>query len=210
MMILRPRRQFLRGFLIAACLCALGPALGGCASGGISNFLTRPDVNLTNTNYAAADMLLQQAQNRLSQNTVIALGALTDLNVPGSTAPFGKIISGQVGARFVQLGYNVNMPDDIGTVSAGDMPASPATPVLKAPLAGSPAGQGNVQAMITGHYARSGDKVLINLRVVDMGSSRILGAYDYTVPMSNEVYEMTQPPAPPPSGNPEEKGLFGL
>lgn len=171
-------------------------ALGACDPGSL-RILSSPDVNLASTNYAAADMLLQQSGAHLSQNTILALGALTDLKGPATRAPLGRFVANQVGTRFVQLGYHVNMPDDIGTVSAGDMPASPAAPVMKAPLEGSPVGVGNVQAMITGHYVRSGDEVLVNLRLVDMGSGQIWGAYDYSLPLTNEVYEMLQQPVEP-------------
>lgn len=195
--------KHLRAFLVLA--LAL-PALAACASSLV--MLSAPQVNLTATNYGAADMLLQQSQAKLSQNTVLALGALQDLKVPNNKAPFGRIVASQVGARFVQLGYNVHMPDDIGTVSAGDMPAAPATPVMKAPLnSGKGVSVGNSQAMITGHYARSGDEIMVNIRVVDMGSGQIWGSYDYSVPVNNEIVEMiTPPPAPVPAGATAEKG----
>lgn len=191
-------------------LAVIVPCLAACGAGTL-RMLNQPTTNLTATSYAAADMLVQQSQAHLSQSTVLALGVLTDLKVPGSTAPFGKIVSGQVGARFVQLGYNVHMPDDIGTVSAGDMPASPATPVMKAPLEGLVSGKGvsvgNVQAMITGHYTRSGENILVNLRVVDMGSGQIWGSYDYTIEMTNEISEMATPPLPPLAPG-EKRGFF--
>lgn len=191
-------------------LATFVPLLVACGPGSM-RMLSQPDTNLTAVSYAAADMLVQQAQAKLSQNTVLALGSLTDLNIPGNTAPFGKIVSGQVGARMVQLGYNVHMPDDIGTVSAGDMPAAPAAPVMKAPLDGGVSGKGvsvgNVQAMMTGHYTRSGDNILVNLRIVDMGSGQIWGAYDYTMEMTNEIAEMVTPP-PAPLAPGEKRGLF--
>ncbi len=179
-------------------LALLTPTLSGC--GGSMGLLEQPDTNLTASSYAAADMLVQQSQAHLSQDTVLALGSLADLKNPASTAPFGKTVAGQIGARFVQLGYNVHMPDDIGTVSAGDMPASPAAPVMKAPLEDAPKGGvsvGNVQAMMTGHYVQSGDKILVNLRIVDMGSGRVWGAYDYSIQMTNEIAEMASPPPAP-------------
>lgn len=191
-------------------LALMAPALGGCAPLAM---LSTPQVNLTASSYGAADMLLQQAQSRLSQHTVLALSPLQDLKVPKNTAPFGSIIASQVGARFVQLGYNVHVPDDIGTVSAGDMPAAPATPVLKAPLGitpGSPQGSsvGNTQAMLTGHYARSGNELLINIRIVDMSNGQLWGSYDYTIPVTNEIVEMITPPPAPASPTAENRGFF--
>lgn len=186
------------------------PVLVACGPASLG-ILSTPQVNMTAASYGAADMLLQQSQTKLSQHTVLALGALQDLKLPNGNAPLGRIIAAQVGARFVQLGYNVHMPDDIGTVSAGDMPASPATPVMKAPLNGAPGkgvSVGNTQAMITGHYARSGNEVMVNIRVVDMGSGQIWGSYDYSMPLTNEVAEMM---APPPSGTvtpAEKRGFF--
>ncbi len=203
----------LRSLLVLAWVM---PVLAACGPTSLG-MLSTPQVNITAANYGAADMLLQQSQSKLSQHTVLALGALQDLKVPNSKAPFGRIIASQVGARFVQLGYNIHMPDDIGTVSAGDMPASPATPVMKAPLNSAPdkgVSVGNTQAMITGHYARSGNEVMVNIRVVDMGSGQIWGSYDYTMPVTNEIVEMmTPPPAPPPAATPgtaqpAEKGGF--
>lgn len=188
------------------------PTLVACGPGAM-RMLNAPQVNLTSNSYSAADMLLQQSQSKISQNTVLALGTLTDLKVPGNTAPFGKVIASQVGARFVQLGYNVHMPDDIGTVSAGDMPASPATPVMKAPLqdskpvAGKGVSVGNVQAMITGHYARNGEEVLVNLRIVDMGSGQVWGSYDYSMPLTNDIVDMMTPPAAPGQES-QKPGLF--
>lgn len=193
-------------------LAMLLPVLAACGPGSL-RMLSAPEVNLTAVNYGAADMLLQQAQSRLSQNTVLALGTLTDLKVPNNKAPFGKVIAAQVGARFVQLGYNVHVPDDIGTVSAGDMPAAPAEPVMTAPLdSGKGVTVGNTQAMITGHYARNGEEMLVNLRVVDMGSGQIWGSYDYTMPVTNEIVEMITPPPPPlaPGTVAEEKNMFGF
>lgn len=191
-------------------LAVMIPVLAACGPGSL-RMLSQPEVNLTSISYAAADMLVQQSQAHLSQNTVLALGTLTDLKVPNNPAPFGKIVAGQVGARMVQLGYNIHIPDDIGTVSAGEMPAAPATPVMKAPLEGAVSGKGvsvgNVQAMITGYYTRSGQEIMINLRIVDMGSGRIWSAYDYTIPMTNEIAEMVTPP-PPPLAPGEKRGLF--
>lgn len=182
------------------------PLLAACDPGTL-RVLSSPDVNLTNSNYAAADMLVQQAQGKISQNTILALGALTDLKAPANGAPFGKMVAGQVGARLVQLGYNVNVPDDIGTVSAGDMPASPAAPVMKAPLEGTAVSVGNVQAMVTGHYVRTGGDVLINLRLVDMGTGRIWGSYDYSLPVTNQINDMLSLPQDKAEGT-KKSGLF--
>ena len=209
----------LRSLLVLAWVM---PVLAACGPTSLG-MLSTPQVNMTAANYGAADMLLQQSQAKLSQHTVLALGALQDLKIPNSQAPFGRMVASQVGARFVQLGYNVHMPDDIGTVSAGDMPAAPATPVMKAPLNSAPGKStpdkgvsvGNTQAMLTGHYARSGNEVLVNIRVVDMGSGQIWGSYDYSMPVTNEIVEMmTPPPAPSPAAAPgtaqpaEKSGFF--
>lgn len=192
-------------------LALIAPSLSACAPMAM---LSTPQVNLTASSYGAADMLLQQSQSRLSQHTVLALGALQDLKTPHNTAPFGRIVAAQLGARFVQLGYNVHIPDDIGTVSAGDMPAAPATPVLKAPLSPSPLNKGttvgNTQAMLTGHYVRSGQELMVNIRIVDMGSGQIWGSYDYTIPLTNEIVEMITPPPAPvaPGTTGESRGFF--
>ncbi|MFN3826243.1 MAG: FlgO family outer membrane protein [Micavibrio sp.] len=194
--------------LLLAMMLAPAVLVAACDPGTL-NLLSSPDVNLSNANYAAADMLLQQSKTRVSQNTILALGALSDLKAPDSQAPLGRFMAQQIGTRFVQLGYHVNMPDDIGTVSAGDMPAAPAAPVMAAPLEGSAVGVGNVQAMITGHYVRSGDELLVNIRLVDMGSGQLWGAYDYALPLTNRINEMMKEPISP-SAEKKSSGLFGF
>jgi hypothetical protein len=117
------------------------------------------EVNLTDMNYGAADMMASQSVYLINKRTSIAIKELDNTNkivpegmehVPPAT--FGKVVAEQVGARFVQLGYNV--------VDGNSRSA---------------------QAKISGFYSVVGEKVQVSLRL-QKSDGRILSAYNYSIP----------------------------
>jgi hypothetical protein len=138
---------------------------------------------LRENNYAAADMLIQQSRNNLSLETAIETGILTEVNKPGVYTALGRIIPSQIGARFVQLGYTVK------TLSYESMSGSQAQ--------GSDQGnymqdQSPADVLIAGNYALGRKDVFVNLRLVEIGSGKILAAYDYNVPLTSDIRELSK------------------
>lgn len=137
---------------------------------------------LAQRSYAAVDMLIQQSGSNITQNMPLEIGVLRDLDEPGEITNFGKIVTEQIASRFVQLGYNVTDSE---------------TPMMSAPKDGAikhaQSEHGHTQrSSITGRYAIARQGVLINLRIVENVSGKVLAAYDYTVPYNPNIRELTK------------------
>lgn len=162
-------------FLGAVCLASLS-VMSACSGTNFRPF--SPEyVNLTERSYGAADMLLQQSKNVITSETPLAIGRLTNIKRPSETNALGQIIASQIGARFVQLGYNVTTAPALDAVAINSQPAAYVE-------------QGGDEAMITGHYAVARKDVIVNLRIIEESSGRVLAAYDYNLPLNSDVKEL--------------------
>jgi len=137
--------------------------------------------SVTESSYGAADMLIQQSRSFITQETPLEIGTLTDLDNPNERTNFGQMITGQIASRFVQLGYNVASGDRHDGMPSEMAPSSPV----------SSSGNHN-RALITGRYAVARDEVLVNLRIIEAGSGKVLAAYDYNIPKTRDVRELTK------------------
>lgn len=178
-------------FSALAGLVLLGAALslGGCSRYDFPSFNQEPKVSMTSSSYAATDMLVSQARNFITPQTPLMVGTLSDINQIETSSPLGRVIADQVAARLVQLGYNVTevklrqavnvQQDSAGTAPAGEFVLSRNPENL--------ASTTQAHAVVSGTYAQAAEGVLVNLRLMDVGTGRILAAYDYTLPMSEDV-----------------------
>lgn len=170
---------------------AIGLAIGLSACDPTTGFdlSSEPSVSMRESSYRAADNLAAQTQKTLPPGTPILVGTLNDVNQMETSTALGRMIAEQVGARLVQRGYIVsdvrfrnaiNVKEDAGRQSqAGEFFLSRDTSVLK--------GEQDVGAVVTGTYVKAKREVLVNLRMIDAGSSRILAATDYRLPMNSDV-----------------------
>lgn len=172
--------------------------LSGCAvtEEVQSKLFDTTKVNLTDSTYAAADMLAPQTKARITQNTPIRMSVITNVATPTETTPFGTQLANQLGARFVQLGYNVQsvpMPPTI--MPAGPLVLSPNT-MTAAPQATQGAVKPSVgkggECVIGGTYTRMKDSILVSLRILQAPDQRIIAAYDYTVPLTRELNDLSR------------------
>ncbi len=159
---------------LSGCTAALMAAGQGRSAEGL----------LTESSYGAADMLIQQSRSLISTETPLAIGMLTDLDSPNEQTNFGRMVTEQIASRFVQLGYNVT--------------AAPGTGEPPPAIAGA---QGYVQrqdsgkagaSVITGTYAVARDAILVNLRIVESASGKVVAAFDYPVPLTRDVRELAK------------------
>ncbi|MDB5490740.1 MAG: hypothetical protein JWO78_589 [Micavibrio sp.] len=168
-------------------------------------------VNLTDSTYAATDMLAPQAKARITQNTPIRIAPLTDVAAPNETTAFGNQVANQIGSRLVQLGYNVQ------SVAAPPLAASD-SPVQLTPVELSAAPkitQGPVKAsvgrggdcVVGGTYTRMKNTILVSLRIVQAPDQRIIAAYDYNVPLTGEIDKLSLSAA---ERRKKETALFGM
>lgn len=202
----KPLSSSLRALLCVGVL-GLPSIVAGCSYD--DPVFPRPRLTMLEIDYDAADVLAHQARGMLpagtpvrvdvlknayapppgtaqttvtttttptSRETVIERTPLPDESEPAIVArpdrpmttanevsPFGKVILQQVAGRWVQLGFDV--VGGFGRPRRGE-------------------------AVLTGQYARTGGHVLVNLRLVEAGSGRILAAYDYTIPATGEVTDL--------------------
>ncbi len=166
--------------------------LGGCslalmdsAAHGIFQY---EDVNMSEKNYAAADFLAHQARTFIKDQTIIKVSPLGEAYEPNITSRIGKIIPQQVGVRFSQLGYNV----DLTAVEDEDSP-TPLGPFDKKGHDLKFAGRTPSTVLLNGTYTRDGNDLLINLRMVDTDSGRVVGAFNYSFPMSGQIADLSEP-----------------
>lgn len=159
-------------------LVALGPLMvQGCeavAAGTAGTYINKkmdekPPMTLISYNYGAADMLASQSRNMISTQNVFETVPLVNIGEKPMGTGLGRVIVDQVGTRFTQLGYQV-VPDSTLT---GKRAVS------------------SKNAVIGGTYALVGKKILVNLRLQQASGGKLLGAYDYEIPVSREVRELS-------------------
>lgn len=170
---------------ILALLCSSAVLLAGCQMSALgplaslplrTDFLTEEPVHLAEINYAAADFIAGNAHHNLKKSsTSIKVGNLHDAQNKDIVTSFGRLIPEQVGTRFSQLGYIVNL-DNIPTYE-GEIK----------PIAGKPS------VLITGSYMDLRDEVEVNLRLVHLKNGQIIGSHDYTIPKNRMVDDMLEP-----------------
>lgn len=132
-------------------------------------------LSLTSTTYSATDMLTVQARHNLNKATPLIVLPLEDMKAMeriaeppekqavGNTRLLGQVMSGQVASRLTQLGYNVIQNSAVAT-------GTPAT--------------------VSGTTLLNGSDVIVNLKIVD-SKGRVLGAYDYIMPVTSEIRTLT-------------------
>ncbi len=174
-------RFIFAGLIIALFFLAGCSALMESTGGG-----PKKAYGLTESSYAAADMLIQQSKSFVTQETPLEIGILTDLDNPNEKTNFSRMVSEQIASRFVQLGYNVMdsyTPTMMPPAQEGSLPMS-----YNQQNNASTPGRG----AITGRYAVARNEVLVNLRIVEVDTGKILAAYDYRIPNSRDVRQLTK------------------
>lgn len=169
--------------------CAFGALLttGACTPqtlllGGGSTALyifERPDVNLTEKNYAAADYLMQAGGNFVERRDRVKAVALQNIAEPALSTKIGRVIAQGVGERLQQLGYNVDLAE-VSKQVENDIPYA-ASQMEQTP-----------DFILTGTYHNAKSKLEVKLRLVDASDGRIVAQFDYAMPMSHEIQAMTR------------------
>lgn len=167
--------MFLSGFknVITVGVCII--FLSGCTLALLDtasrNIFLREDVNLIEKNYAAADYLVGLTLDNLSKNTVIHAKPLMHANISGISSAFGNVVVDQAASRMTQLGYRVQQQD------------------ATEPQARSMIKSG---AVLSGTYMPNQYSALVSLRLSDVRSGQILGAFDYNIPLNAEIAELLE------------------
>ncbi len=178
----------MRRILRIAFLLPMLASVQGCVTGMTSalmefdaaslNIFQKQNVNLKEKNFAAADYLIHQARTYISYQDSIKVLPLLDAQEPSFSAPIGEVISEQVGLRLSQLGYAMNMSEVM-------------LPEERANLGIPPASKASFT--LSGTYQRQGQDLEVNLRITELSSARIIGSFEYFMPMSREIADLSTP-----------------
>jgi len=172
-------------FVFPLALTLVGCDPGTAASIGVATpiFVQKRHVNVMNASYAAVDTITQQTAQRMGRDRPIIVHQFEEIvPEPDQTGPIpahksvanpnlGQVLTAQMRTRFSQLGYNVVLD--------------------KTALAES---QNNNPVDYYGTYELYGFNLFgsngtlkVATRLVDRNSQRIIGVYDYSLPVTDEV-----------------------
>ncbi len=148
-------------------------------------------LSLKESSYAAADALSAQAMPGVNASTPILVGTLSDINEIETSSALGRMITEQIGARFVQLGYTVNEIKLRTSVNVRQTSQSEdAGEYLFSRLPHALTDEQKAGAIISGTYAVARDSVLINVRLVEASTGKVVAAEDYGIKMTPDVAKL--------------------
>ena len=177
--------------------------LAGCVS---DPFNTKsPESVILHEAQVTSDALAKSLKGRLIaiQDTKhVALGesllvsSLVDVNDVTSSSSFGRIFSEQMAAAFAQHGIAVTELKLTDVVRVGNPRAANSGrkgwdegEFVLSRNAQDLAEQRGATTVIAGTYAIGGEEVLVSVRALDAKSGRIVGARNFSVPYSMELFQ---------------------
>ena len=171
-----------RGVLFGS-LMVSSLGLGGCADmvlgAAAMKFYQAEDVNIVESSYAAADYILQQSNTYYDRYTPILVMPLTDVESMDLSSEFGRTVANQVGSRFGQLGYNVDLSQARLSTAESDPSVRPSD---RAP-----------KITIFGTYKRERPEMEINLYMTDIESGSRIAAFRYFIPYDSDIRKLSDP-----------------
>lgn len=145
-------------------------------------------------NQAAATELLRRyrgsrpasTSNFSGSQSPMIVATLVNIDRLEHSSTFGRVISEQLASRLTQLGENVV---ELKVRNSIFMKRNEGEFLLTREIR-EVASAHQATAVVVGTYAESPDFVYVTLKVIDVGSSLILAAYDYTLPADRQVRRM--------------------
>ena len=180
------------GFFLG--LLSLSVTLGACTptyepafkSGPMGEQIYR-DVSFYS--YVASDKIIRQLRGEVTDETPILIGTFSNIDKLETTNTLGRTVTEHVSTRFVQRGFSVTemkMRQSVniqnttyGNAASGEFLMSRDVRAVS--------GEHKAAAIVTGTYAVASTDVLINLRVMDVETGKVLASTDYTLPRNDDV-----------------------
>ena len=179
--------------ILTAMAAMLSLSLSACDPASGLALDTGMNYSLRNATYMATDNLVKGAEGKMPSSVPLLVGTISDVNKLETSTPLGRTIAEQVSSRLVQDGFNVadvrfrnaiNVKMDPRDKTAdGEYFLSRDTSVLK--------GEQEVGAAVTGTYTIASNVVLVNLRIIEASTSRVISTTDYRIPMTDDIRAMT-------------------
>jgi TolB-like protein len=155
----------------------------------IENNIRLVDANddvVTAANYKAAEYLIGKLPKNMLKDNPFLIASLVNVDNLNESSTFGRMISEQISSRFKQLGYTAIELKLRTTIfikeGSGEF-------LLSRELSDIVT-KHNANAMVVGTYAIASDRVYLTVRIVNATDSTILASYDYSIPMTRDVFKM--------------------
>jgi hypothetical protein len=166
---------------------ALAVSIGGCAAFSGTPQRAIYSSSLDRLLYAAADQMVGPSSNAtVALNRPIVVATSVNVDDLNESSTFGRLASQLVASRLAQLGYQVRDVTYTRVLSVtpetGEMVLSREASKLAA--------QYDAQAVVAGAYAIGGERIYLNLRLLDANDGRLLSTVDVSVPLNEDTQRM--------------------
>lgn len=169
-----------------ACVLLL-PLLASCALNDVTTLSLRNSLFIDD-NYLAAERLAQSLTRPLSKELPIVAATFVNIDALTESSTLGRLLSEQVSARLTQLGYSMVELKLRGTVfvkaGQGELMLSREVKDLSQSY--------NAQAVVIGTYAKAGEQLFLNLKIVRPTDNLVLAAHDYALPLDWNVRSLLE------------------
>lgn len=166
---------------------ALAFSIGGCAAFSGTPQRAIYSSSLDRLLYAATDQMVGPSSNAtVALNRPIVVATSVNVDDLSESSTFGRLVSQLVASRLAQLGYQVRDVTYTRVLSVtpetGEMVLSREASKLAA--------QYDAQAVVAGAYAIGGERIYLNLRLLDANDGRLLSTVDVSVPLNEDTQRM--------------------
>jgi TolB-like protein len=137
-------------------------------------------------NYKAADSLLNKMRPKPPKDSPILVASFVNIDALDDSSTFGRVVAEQFASRFKQRNYttiemklrtNVFIKEGTGELLLSRELAEIST-------------KHRAQTVVVGTYAVASKKVYLTVRVINVSDGRVLSSYDYSIPISRDVFKM--------------------
>lgn len=190
--------------LIAVCF-ALSLSVMGCnhtTGTGVQNSMdnttfwrsgrSHTNSDLARQTYYAVDRVIWQSGGRTGMPVIV--GTVANVDTLETSDTFGRVVTEQVASRLTQTGHvvsevklrnSVNIKQDMNSRrESGEYVLTRDVDTVRKEY--------KVGRVITGTYGVAGDEILVNLKMIDVATGRILGAVDYSVDVDANTMKLIQ------------------
>lgn len=183
--------SFLKLVLISTVAMGGAAALPACApmSDPHNPFLQAVKKDLQDYSYDAADDLISDARFGSRGSVPVLIGTLNDVDKLERSSTFGRMVAEQISARFAQRGYNVaelKMRNSVNIKQGLGDPNESGEFLLSRDI-GAISGEHQAAAAVTGTYAVAGKEVMVNLKMIDVATGKVISATDFSVPLDSNI-----------------------
>lgn len=152
------------------------------------------DNDLARETYSAVDRITKQANMEPGNTIPVVIGTLSNINTMEKSHSFGRVVSEQISSRMTQRGHqvselrlrnSVNIKQGHGDIAeAGEFMLTRDIESIR--------GEYKIGRVVTGTYGIAGKEVMVNLKMIDIASGKILGATDYAVDLDSNITKLIQ------------------